>query len=108
LHASYPNGTPKAIIRAERDKVIRDVPAKLAQLETARAAYVAGYADLSRITASDVRFTMERIFRLAADCRRDHPQRQLARPEQRQVCRPPVRRRQARTGGGIRAVQQLQ
>jgi hypothetical protein len=61
LHASYPNGTPKAIIRAERDKVIREVPAKLAQLETARAAYVAGYADLSKITASDVRFTMERI-----------------------------------------------
>jgi predicted GNAT family acetyltransferase len=62
LHASYPNGTPKAIIRAERDKVIRDVPAKLAQLETARAAYVAGQADLSRITASDVHFTMEKDF----------------------------------------------
>lgn len=62
LHASYPNGTPKAIIRAERDKVIRDVPAKLAPLETARAAYVAGQADLSRITASDVHFTMEKDF----------------------------------------------
>lgn len=62
LHASYPNGTPKAIIRAERDKIILEVPAKLAQLETARAAYVAGYADLSKITASDVRFTMEKDY----------------------------------------------
>lgn len=62
LHALYPNKTPQTIIRAERDKIIADVPPRLAQLAPAKTAYEAAYADLLKVQAADARFVMEKDF----------------------------------------------
>lgn len=62
LHAKYPNGSPRTIIRGEVKRVLNAYPAKIATLEKQVARDAPLRTELGKIVASDAGFTIEKSF----------------------------------------------
>jgi hypothetical protein len=62
LHAKYPEGSPRTIIRGEVQDVLDTYPAKIAALEKQAAKDAPLRAELGKIIAREVRFSIEKNF----------------------------------------------
>lgn len=62
LNQRYPNATPKEVIRGEVKKVLKGFPDQIAELEKLRPQYDTVLAEIGKISASDVRFSLGRDF----------------------------------------------
>lgn len=62
LNKSYPNKSPKTIIRSEIRKVLKDFPAKIAELEKTLPEYEPTMAQLHKISADNVTYSIQDDF----------------------------------------------
>jgi hypothetical protein len=62
LHQTYPNATPRQIIRGEVKKGLSEWSAMLQELEESRAQYDAIIAELRKIEPREIRFELDRDF----------------------------------------------
>lgn len=62
LNKLYPNKSPKTIIRSETRKVLNDFPAKIAELEKKLPEYEPTMAQLNKISADNVTFSIQDDF----------------------------------------------